>query len=216
MSRTIQQMRADNERYRRMLEAGTGVNFPGASEPPSPEVEAARTAIMKVFPELGELLKLAEHAPHLIQMRQQWPTVSGSHEQLWERYGHQTLENIAGSLAKDLGVENLSNFQRAAMGNAFISWLQSEPQLADRYRRGDTRLADEFLTEYRSNFFDPVRRMSQGGAPAPGGGRPLPPAPRPGGGPPPPAAPPNPGTLTEDQVHDGAWNSFVAATGGRR
>lgn len=199
-----------------MLEAGTGVRVGGPQEPPDPAVQEARQALMKVLPELDSLLKLAEHAPHLIQMREQWPTVAGSHEQLWERFGYQTLETIDQAMSKDLGVDKLSAFQRQAVGNSFISWLQSDQQLANRYRQGDSRLADEFLTEYRSGFIDPVRRRSQAGPGGGGGGRPLPPAPRPGGAPAPGGGAPPPGSQTEDQVHDAAWQSFIAATGGRR
>jgi len=142
--------------------------------------------------------------------------MASTHESIWAGRGKQTMDAIYTAVAKDYNVAELAPFQRTTIGNAFMGWLQSDPRLVERYMGQDPRLTEEFLTEYRSGFIDPVRRGTQAGdASTAAGNRHLPGAPR-GGGAGAGATVAGAGAgggqpLTPDQVHDKAWDAFSAA-----
>ena len=211
---------AEAERYRRMIEAGTGVRIPG-TEPEMPrEIAEARSTFAQIFPGLAQIEAIA---PRLMQMLQalpedfdmqqfgRLPDMFASGEHYWESLGQRTIDALYGTVAKDLGVEELTPMQRTSIGNTFMSWLQMDPQRAQRYTQGNSRVVDEFLTDWRSGFIEPIRRTAQAGDAATAArNRSLPPAPR-GSGIAPPAGTPPPDPKTIDQANDAAWEAFKAA-----
>jgi hypothetical protein len=209
------------QRYRSMLEAGTGVKVPGAPpEPQDPAITEARNLILeKLVPELKPLLKLSpEQVDKMIRVVTEFPQLAESFQNStqshWDARGGQAIDHILTSVAKDFGVEQLTPFQRQTVGNAFIGWLHAAgDERWARYAQNDNRLLDEFINEYRSGFFDPIRRIGQApGAGTVRGNQRLPPAPRQGGT----AGPGNNGArkpMTEDEVHDAAFRAWTASSG---
>jgi hypothetical protein len=198
-----------------MMKAGTGVELPGIPEQVPPEIREARDAFGQVFPGVAALESHAQQIaemPSRIEKLEQ--TITDLQQQLefgWRRDGRQSLTSIQSAMSKELGVEKLSKFQSQVVGQAFQAFLESDETgaLMDRYAYRDPTLYDEFINEWKSGFFDPMRRLGQAGdASVAGVNRNLPRAPAVGGLPPsrPPAQP-----LTEDQVHDNAFRSFDAA-----
>jgi hypothetical protein len=204
-----------------MLEAGTGVRL-REEQRVSPEVQQARDAFAQVFGQ--EAAEIMQHAPMLLQLVQalqegqvdprsfsRFGSVVEGTDHAWAQHGRTQLQSIYTALAPDFGGEALTPRQQRAVGMEFKAWLEDDQtgQRVNRYTMGDAALQTEFLTEYRQGFIDPFRRNAGAallaGARRAGG---LPPAPRPGGPPPPPEQP----ELTEDQVHDRAWQSFAAAS----
>lgn len=209
-----------------MLEAGTGVRM-REEQRVSPEVQEAREAFAQVFgPDVARLLT-PEHVGPLLQFLEALKTgnvnpqsfstygnvVQGTEHQ-WAQHGRQFLDTIYTDVARDYGTETLTPRQQRAIGNEFVEWLREDTTGAreTRYTRGDRTLSGEFLTEYRAGFIDPFRRGADAAVITRGArNAQLPAPPRNGGAPPPPPAAP----LTEEQVHDNAWNSFQAMQGRR-
>lgn len=212
------QAELERDRFRAMLEAGTGVRMREEARVP-PEVQEAQRVFASVFPGVAQLESIAPLILQFMQAMQQGgvrpeafaqlPQVIESDGWRWAQQGRQTLDTIHAAVAKDYGLETLTPRQQKVVGTAFMDWLQEDPARTQRYTLSDPRLTDEFLTEYRTGFVDPLRRASDAAAMA-GGNRNagLPRAPRSGGMVPPPAAPAAP--LTADQVHDNAWQAFNA------
>lgn len=211
------EQRAEN--YRRMLEAGTGVKVPGYQPPQDPAIVEARALLFdQLAPELKPLLKLTpEQIDKIISTVDEFPKFAQSQaertQQEWNGRGEQAINHICGLVAKEIGTETLTPFQQMTVGNGFIAWLQmGDGSRLGRYGQGDGRLFDEFMGEYRSGFFDPVRRTGQASAAA-GAARNsrLPNAPTRSGVVPGTRTPQPP--KTEDDVHEAAWKSFAAAQG---
>jgi hypothetical protein len=217
------QHRADAQRFRAMLEAGTGVQI-REQEQIRPEIAQARQRLDAVYPGMSTLMSAA---PVLMQIAQvlsenridpnllaQLPNVSAGMEHQWERHAQSVLEPIHSAIAQDYGLQNLTPRQARTITQDFIAWVEEMPERAQRYTRGDRSLPTEYLDDYRSGFITPLRTQT-GAAAVTAGSRVagLPPAPRTSGiaPPPPPQAP-----LTEDQVHDAAWTQFNAALAGTR
>lgn len=205
-----------------MLEAGTGVRM-REEQRVDPAVTEARQAFESVFPGAG---KLFDNLPKLMAfmealdkggvdpaMFSRLPDALQATDHQWEQHGRRTLDTVFTAMAKDYGATALSPYQQRVIGSAFTDWLQQDAARQDRYANADPKLTDEFLTEYRSGFVDPLRRSADADTIRRGqlNGN-LPPAPRGGGQPPPPAQPPP----TPEQVHDRAWATFAAAQAGGR
>lgn len=217
----LREAQATAARLQKMIEAGTGIKVPGYEAPQDPNVVEARKFLLDTLvPELKPLLELKpdelkkaiEYAQQFPQFQQRYASSEQAH---WNGRGEQALDYISTNLAKDLGVEQLTPFQSLTVGQTFTAWLQMEQSRLAQYSRGDSKLYDDFLTEYRSGFFDPLRRVGQApGATVAARVAALPSAPRRSGAivTPPTAAV----AKTEDEVHDAAWKNFAAQNAGSR
>lgn len=195
-----------------MLEAGTGIKIGQPAEPESPEVLEAREFFMT------KILTPEQKAALEFVMKNQDPLgkLAGRHTDLmsttdaiWEQRGATAIQTIHEAVAKDLGVKELTPFQQRMLGNNFIDWIKGDEKMLGRYSRGDMKVVEEFLTEYRTGFIEPTRRSSQ--APALEGVRRaagLPRAPSQSAVVP-PGTPPKP-KKTEEEVHDAAFAQFAA------
>lgn len=207
-----------------MIAAGTGVKLPPSLQSPEDQqAAAAREELTRIFPELALLEKLKGMLPQLEEALPRLPDVLASGEQYWATQGYRTVQTLQDEVAKIYGVasKDLTPLQQQTIGNSFLNWLQGDSTLAQRYSRGDASIVQEFVTEWRNAFFEPARRVGQGGNgglppanPALRGRSDLPPAPRASGIPPAGAAPPTP--KSEDEVHDAAFKSFAASLNSRR
>ena len=197
-----------------MLEAGTGVNIGERAEPEPPEVVEARDFFLNKLlpPEMKKALEFVmKNMDPLGQLAGRHTDLMSTTDAIWEERGAKAISAVHTAVAKDLGVEKLTPFQETALGNSFIQWIQSDGQLLGRYSRGDLKVIDEFLTEYRSGFIEPLRRAKE--SPALEGVRRaagLPRAPQQGAVVP-SGTTPKP-KKTEDDVHDAAFAQFAAAT----
>ncbi len=215
-AREAQQYRNDATRFRKMLEAGTGINIGERQEPEDPAIVEARELLLtKILPpEMRKALEfLTSNQDVLSKLSERGTDLLSSTDAQWEERGAKAIGSIHEAVAKDMGVKELTPFQKTALGNSFINWIQQDGQLIGRYSRGDTKVIDEFLTEYRTGFIEPLRRTQQ--APNADGARRaarLPPSPTPSGVVPSGAAPP--AKPTEDEVHNAAWDTFSRAVGG--
>jgi len=207
-------------RLKAMIEAGTGYKVGEPGEPESPEIVEARELLMTkiLSPEIRKGLELlVKHGEALSQLATRGGDLISTTDQHWERLGFQTVEGLHAAIAKDMNVtpDKLSEYQKSVIGTAFVNYLEASPTIMQRYVRGDAKVADDFLAEFRSGFFDPFRRVAQaGGAGIARQNANLPGPPKPGAVVPAGGAPPK--KKTEDDIHDDAWNSFKAINEGAR
>jgi hypothetical protein len=218
----VERHQAEAARYRAMLEAGTGIRLPESQPQIPPQIQRAREQFDAIYPGFSTFMA---QAPLLMQVARalqeggidprsfsRLPDVFAGVEYQWERHAQSTLEPIHSAIAQDYGLQQLTPRQARTVTQDFIAWVEENPQRAQRYTRGDRTLGAEYLEDYRSGFITPLRASAAAPvvtqAQRSAG---LPPVPRPSGiAPPAPAAPP----LTEDQIHDNAWQQFQAARAG--
>lgn len=225
VAQAAQRYRAEAQRYRAMLEAGTGVTMRERQEIP-PHVAEARDAFAQVYPGLAQLearvpglMKLAEALEQGFDpaMLQRLPEVFSATEHGWAQQGRAVLNTIYTTLSKDFGVESLNPRQQHVIGTAFQSWLRDDQSRVERYAMNDAKVIDEFIEDYRGAFVHPFRRAADARVMNAGNRNAnLPPAPRSSGVAPPAGGAPN-DDKNPDAVHDRAWDAFknMTATGSR-
>lgn len=217
---------ADAQRYRAMAEAAAGFRLPDREPEVDPQVAAARQQLEHVFPGINQLWQMRDYLSEMVGSLQrarfdprqfaQLPDLYSSNDTNWRRHGAAALAPLHSAIAQDLGVERLTKRQSDAITRDFIAWLEEDRTGArmDRYTAADQTLGDEYLTDYRGSFIQPLQRVAGPGIPA-GGRPPLPPAPRGAGVPPaPPAAPARAKTL--DEAVDDAYTGFQQAVNAGR
>lgn len=224
LQQDLRLQKSNAERFRRMIEAAEGFAPPGPGREIDPKAQTAFDAIMDVIsqvnPALAQTLnflsQLQEKNPRLLeQVFTRFPALDSGYQSVEQRRGLTAIDAVLSGAAQAMGTtaDKLSPFQRSRLGNGFAEWVESDVNLQRRYAQDDPTLVKDFLTEWTTGFAAPAARSAA--APdaeiARRAGR-LPGAPRKGGvpvgGPGERPKPKNP-----DEVHQGAWDSFAAATG---
>lgn len=207
-----QQATLEAQRYKAMVEAGTGIKFQPAAEPEDPAiVEARETILGKVFtPNQRKAFELIAADPaRLERILTEGGQVIDGYQQQNQRQGADYIGGVFKSVATALGVPELSNGTADMVGAAFVQWVRADGTRLARYGRADASLQTEFTDAWRTGFIEPLRRVQQSpGAAQVRTNASLPAAPRAGG------IPPSTRTArvpkTADDVHDNAWQQFVA------
>lgn len=144
------QIRAEADRYRTQLHSVVG-----ATPPQNPEVAQIREQFFQLFPwakkledRFGDIERLAERASDLETQT----------EHYWQSYGRQTMDRVYAKASESLGAP-LTDEGKRILHSSFVGWIQSSPELAERYAT-DPTLVDEFWRAYSSTFIDPARRAA--------------------------------------------------------
>ena len=194
-------LQTELDRYKSQLHAVVGVTPPG-----DPETEGIKQQFARIFPGLAQLEQRAKEIEALTERAGDFD-MQASH--YWNNYGRQTMDRLFGLAAETLGGP-LNDEAKRVLHSSFVGYLQSSPELSDRYSN-DPSVVDEFWRTYSSNFIDPVRRSATVNA-AGRTGVPLP-QDTPGGAP--RATPvPQPGNLDERAA--AAWASYNASANAAR
>lgn len=150
------QLEAELNVMRRQMAALTGVEVPKA-EDNDPESKAIKEQFYKLFPWAK---KLEAHADKLEKLAGLDPDeLSAPNQHYWTLLGQQTLRTLVEQAQESLGGE-LTPFARRTLSTSFMSWLESDDELALRYSQQDPALVTDFLKEYRNGILDPYRRRS--------------------------------------------------------
>lgn len=208
---------AERDRLRAMLEAGTGVRVREENRV-SPELEAARSEFFQLFPELRKVAEFFEkQGESLSSIIERAPELLSSNTQVWRRHGSAALTTIYSEMAKDLGVETIEpNSKQARMlGRNFVAWLEEDEANQEAYiSQPPQQVAEMFLADMRSGFFDPIRRVAQAGSSTTAAGNARLPRTTTGGAPAGGGAGQKP--LTEDEVHANAFKTMQQIVAGNR
>jgi hypothetical protein len=159
----------DLEFERQRVAALSGVKHTPA---PNPEADAIRNQLFQVAPELKELFEFKEMLGELkgLNLKETIAELRASHNQSWTQRGNQTLTALEngvreayGVAGKDLSPKALQRIQRA-----FVSELQEDDAMRERYEAGDASVVTDFVKDFTGVVLDPYRRST---ASAPAAGR---------------------------------------------
>lgn len=190
-------LQAQHEATQRQLHAIVGVTPQG-----DPEVNAIRAQFEKLYPGLAQLEQRAKDVQGLLE-RQGDYTQQTQH--YWASYARQAQDRLFDHASKSLG-SALTEEGKRALYSAFTGYVQSAPELLDRYAE-DPTMIDEFWQNFSGAFIDPARRAAAANIETNTQHRAFP-QDSPGGAPQmTPAA--KPGSLDERVA--GAWASYNAA-----
>jgi hypothetical protein len=76
----------------------------------------------------------------------------------WSTYGNQTMDRLYKLAAESLG-SPLPDEGKRQLHASFVGFIQSSPELQNRYA-SDPTIVEDFWKQFTSSFVDPVRRAS--------------------------------------------------------
>lgn len=151
----IAQIQAEaNARYeqvQRQLHSLVGVNPPA-----NPEVDAIKNQFGQLYPGLS---KIEARAAELEKLIERAGDLENQTQHYWSTYGRQTLDRLFSKASETLGGP-ISDAGKQQLHSSFIGYIQSDPELAERYSN-DPTIVDDFWKAFSSNLIDPVRRTAQ-------------------------------------------------------
>lgn len=145
-----QQYQQEIAQLRSQVQALVGVKPNNSS---TPEVDAIRQQFSQVFPELA---RLAERARDLESLVERAGDLDNQTSHYWAQYGRNTVDRLFDHASKSMGAP-LTDEGKRVLHSAFVGFVQSSPELTERYAN-DPTIVDDFLKDFTSSFIDPVRR----------------------------------------------------------
>jgi hypothetical protein len=206
ISQKYRQMEAQVHFLRQQLAALTGVQPPTAEEAANdPEARLIREQFHRLFPRLAKLEQLADKLERFAAVDPEQLTSSTEH--YWTALGHETLNQVIEKMQDVIGGQ-LTPFAQKVLCQSFVAWVESDPDLQQRYTMRDPSLVADYIKEYQAGILDPFRRKSTSAVqqrvqatarlPRQGGSGPVAGAAKPGK------------PADENTLHEAAWSAFVA------
>jgi hypothetical protein len=190
------EIRAEAQRYKDQLQALVGV-----TPPKNPEVENIRQQFFQIFPwakkleeKFGDFESLVQHAGDL----------QSQNEHYWQSYGRQTMDKLFSHASESMGGP-LTDEGKRQLHSSFVGWVQSSPELTERYA-SDPTIVEDFWKAFTSSFIDPVRRTATAGLAGRAAGQPALPQDTPGGV---PRGTPAPQLNGMDERAAAAWAQYI-------
>lgn len=191
------EIRAEADRYRQQLQAVVGV-----TPPPNPEVAAIRNQFSQLYPGLA---KIEERAAQLEQLLERAGDLESQTDHYWQSYGRQTMDRLFTRFSETMG-SPITDEGKRQLHSAFVGWVQSSPELSQRYS-SDPTIVEDFVKAFTSSFIDPVRRAATAGVVGRATGTPALPQDTPSGA---PRATPAPHLGGMDDRAAAAWAQYEA------
>ena len=145
------QLRAEAERYRQQLFSVVGAT----PQNRDPEADAIKAQFYKIFPEAKELL---ENAKDILALRENAGNWETQNEHYWQSYGRQTVDRLFSKASEAIGAP-LTDEGKRFLHSSFVGYVQSSPELQDRYA-SDPTIVDDYLRMFSSSVIDPSRRQA--------------------------------------------------------
>lgn len=152
----LQQIERELHYERQRVAALSGVKPP--AQPEDPETARVREQFYKVFPQLRKLEGMADHLEKLKDFDPQM--VTQGFQQLWSIHGSGVFGQLTQKLKEVYGGAELPPKAVQRLQRLFVNELEDDPQLRDRYERGDLTVIDEFVKDMTSGVLDPYRRST--------------------------------------------------------
>lgn len=130
----------------------------GVQPPQNPEVSAVRQQFGGLYP---GLTKLEEKADAIMQILDRAGDMESQNNHYWQSYGRQTMDRLFNHASESLGAP-LNDEAKRHLHSSFVGFVQSSPELADRYAT-DPTVVEDFWKVFTSSFIDPVRRTASAG-----------------------------------------------------
>ena len=190
------ELRAESDRYKQQVLALTGVSQPNQN----PEVDAVKAQFGQVYPGLS---KIEERAEQILQILEKAGDLESQNNHYWQSYGRQVMDKLFSHASESLG-SPLTDEGKRHLHSSFLGFIQSSPELSDRYAN-DPTIVEDFWKAFSSTFIDPVRRSAAAGTINRATGVPGLPQDSPSGAPRPSPTPQHTGL--DDRVA-AAWSQF--------
>lgn len=142
--------RAELDRIQSQLHALVGVQ-----PPPNPQIDAVRNQFGQIYPGLASLEARAKDLEGLIERQ---GDLQAQNEHYWKSYGRSTMDRLFTHAQDSLGAP-LTDEGKRQLHAAFSGFVQSSPELSDRYAN-DPSIVEDFWKQFTSSFIDPVRRTA--------------------------------------------------------
>ena len=149
----IQRIKSEAEQYKRQLHSLVGVQ-----QPANPEVDAVRQQFAQLYPGLS---KMEERTAQLEQLLERAGDLGSQTNHYWQSYGRQAMDRLFTHAATSLGAP-LTDEGKRTLHSSFTGFVQSSPELTERYAN-DPTLVEDFWKAFSSSFIDPVRRTASAG-----------------------------------------------------
>ena len=149
----IARIKQEAEQYKRQLHSLVGV-----SQPADPQVDAVRQQFAQLYPGLS---KMEDRAAQLEQLLERAGDLESQTNHYWQSYGRQAMDRLFTHAATSLGTP-LTDEGKRALHASFTGFVQSSPELTERYAN-DPTLVEDFWKAFSSSFIDPVRRTASAG-----------------------------------------------------
>jgi len=136
------------EQYQNQLRALVGVQ-----PPQDPQLDQVKQQFGGIYPGLA---KLEEKAAQLEALLERAGDIESQTNHYWQTYGRQTMDNLFKAAEASLG-SPLSDEGKRALHSSFVGFVQSSPELTQRYA-SDPTIVEDFWKAFSTSLIDPVRR----------------------------------------------------------
>lgn len=143
-------VKADLDRYRNQVNALVGV-----TPQQTTEADAIKEQLFKVVPWMKKLEDKFGDLEGLMERGQDMETQVNHY---WTTYGNSTMDRLYKLAGESLGGP-LTEDGKRQLHSSFVGFLQSSPELANRYA-SDPTIVEDFWKQFTSSFVEPVRRTA--------------------------------------------------------
>lgn len=144
-------IRAESERYKAMVQQLAGFS----PQNQNPEVDAIREQFSKIYPGLS---KMEAQAAQLEALLERAGDMESQNEHYWQSYGRQSVDRLFTKASEAIGAP-LSEEAKRFLHSSFVGYVQSSPEIAERYA-SDPTVVDDYLRIFSSSVIDPSRRQA--------------------------------------------------------
>lgn len=199
-SSEMSQIKAELDRYRSQVQALVGV-----TPPQNTESDAIKDQFFKLFPWAKTLEERFGDLEGLFDKSQD---MDAQVNHYWTSYGAQTMDRLYKLATDGLGAP-LTDEGRRQLHSSFVGWIQSSPELQNRYA-SDPSIVEDFWKQFTSSFVEPARRVASAGVATRAAASARLPQDTPSGA---PQATPAPKLNGLDERAAAAWAEFTSRTG---
>jgi hypothetical protein len=130
----------------------------GVTPPANPEIDQIKQQFGDLYSD--SLAKLADPnvVSKLLALMERSGDLEAQTQHYWTTYGRQTMDRLFTKAGETLGGP-LSDDGKRQLHAAFTGYVQSDPDLVERYS-SDPTIVDDFWKAFSSNLIDPVRRTA--------------------------------------------------------
>lgn len=146
------QVKAELDQYRRQVQALVGV-----TPPQNQESDAIKSQFFQLFPWAKKLEERFGDVENLID---RGSDMEAQVNHYWTSYGKQNMDRLFNLASGSLGAP-LTDEGKRQLHSSFVGFIQSSPELTDRYAT-DPTVVEDFWKTFTSSFVDPARRASAG------------------------------------------------------
>ncbi len=131
---------------------------------PPPAHDPAREEVVRNFYELFPHLKhfeqvKPEQIQGLLKLLENEPQREAQFAHYWQTFGRGSLRSLTDGLKGVFGGD-LDAETRSLIDDAYMAWLERDPEAQRRFYENDPSLANDFIKRFDTGLLEPIRRMT--------------------------------------------------------